>query len=531
MSRLTHIGLSVLSGGLLSLAWLGFPGWTLFFALIPLLFIDRFYVENKDSYRSVSFWFYAFLTFLIWNGITTWWIAYATFLGAVLAIVVNSFLMSLVWWLAHTARRYFKSNLGYVALVVFWISFEFFHFRWDIEWPWLTLGNGFANNIKMVQWYEYTGTLGGSLWILTMNILFFNILQNLKKRAGFRSLFYPVTGYVILLVVPLFYSFTRYADYTEKGNPIEVVVLQPNVDPYNERFDRAAENEKLEKLIRLARSKADEKTDLIIGPETIFESSLDWDEAQLHNNFHYRRLSQLTAEYPNAEIIFGATTLIFYDSKEEATITSREYNGRFYDIFNSAIFIERTGENQIYHKSILVNGVEKIPFMEYLGFLRNIFIDLGGASGSLGSQNEASVFELKDESKAAPVICYESVFGEYLTDYVKKGAEFIVIITNDGWWRNTPGYKQHLSFARLRAIETRRSIARSANTGISAFINQRGDLVQTTQWWSETAIKDTVKLNDEITFYVRYGDYIARVSVFVSVLLILYLFVRKKTQK
>ncbi|MFW5773350.1 MAG: apolipoprotein N-acyltransferase [Tangfeifania sp.] len=138
---------------------------------------------------------------------------------------------------------------------------------------------------------------------------------------------------------------------------------------------------------------------------------------------------------------------------------------------------------------------------------------------------------MKDESKAAPVICYESVFGEYLTDYVKKGAEFIVIITNDGWWRNTPGYKQHLSFARLRAIETRRSIARSANTGISAFINQRGDLVQTTQWWSETAIKDSVKLNDKITFYVRYGDYIARVSVFVSVLLILYLFVRKKIQK
>lgn len=531
MSRLTHIGLSVLSGVLLSLAWLGFPGWTLFFALIPLLFIDRFYVENKDSYRGVSFWFYAFLTFLIWNGLTTWWIAYATFLGAVMAIVVNSFLMSLVWWLAHTARRYFKSNLGYVALVVFWISFEFFHFHWDIEWPWLTLGNGFANNIKMVQWYEYTGALGGSLWILTMNVLFFNILQNLKKRAGFRPLFYPVTGYIILLVVPLFYSFSRYADYTEKGDPLEVVVLQPNVDPYSESFDRAAENEKLDKLIRLAKSKADEETDLIIGPETIFESSLDWDEARLHNNFHYRRLSQLTEEYPSAEIIFGATTLIFYDSKEDATITSREYNGRFYDVFNSAIFIERTGQNQIYHKSILVNGVEKIPFMRYLGFLRNIFINLGGASGSLGSQNEASVFELKDESKAAPVICYESVFGEYLTDYVKKGAELIVIITNDGWWKNTPGYKQHLSFARLRAIETRRSVARSANTGISAFINQRGDLVQTTEWWAEAAIKDTIQLNDEITFYVKYGDYIARVSVFVSVLLILFLFVRKKTQK
>lgn len=531
MSRITRIGLSALSGIMLSLAWLGFPGWTLFFALFPLLFVENYFVENKDSYRGVSFWFHALLAFLIWNGLTTWWISYATFLGAVMAIVTNSFLMSLVWWLAHTARRFFKANLGYVALVVFWISFEFFHFHWDIEWPWLTLGNGFANNVKMIQWYEFTGTLGGSLWILTMNILLFNIFLSLKKRAGFRGLFYPVTGYLILFTAPLFYSFLRYANYTEKGNPLEVVILQPNVDPYSESFDRAAENAKLDKLIGLAQSKADEKTDLIIGPETIFESSLDWDEARLHNNFHYQKLKQLTIEYPKAEIIFGATTLIFYNSEEEATITSREYKERFYDVFNSAIFIERTGQKQIYHKSILVNGVEKIPFMRYLGFLRNIFFNLGGASGSLGSQDEASVFELKDESKVAPVICYESVFGEYLTEYVKKGAQLIVIITNDGWWRNTPGYKQHLSFARLRAIETRRSVARSANTGISAFINQRGDLVETTRWWEEAAIKDTVKRNDEITFYVRHGDYIARISLFISVLLILFLFVGKKTQK
>jgi apolipoprotein N-acyltransferase len=531
MSRITRIGLSVLSGILLSLAWLGFPGWTLFFAFLPILFVDSFFVENKASYRGVSFWLHALFAFLIWNGLTTWWISYATFLGAVMAIVTNSFLMSLVWWLAHTARRFFKANLGYVALVVFWISFEFFHFHWDIEWPWLTLGNGFANNVKMVQWFEFTGTLGGSLWILMMNILLFNIVQNLRQRAGFRSLFYPVTGYIILLIVPIFFSFSLYNNYSEKENPLEVVVLQPNIDPYSESFDRGAENEKLNKLIRLAKSKAGSETDLIIGPETIFESSLDWDEARLHTNFHYQRLKQLTVEYPNAEVIFGATTLIFYESEEEATITSRKYNGRYYDVFNSAIFIERTGENQIYHKSILVNGVEKIPFMRYLGFLRNVFFNLGGASGSLGSQDEASVFELKDESKAAPVICYESVFGEYLTDYVKKGAELIVIITNDGWWRNTPGYKQHLSFARLRAIETRRSVARSANTGISAFINQRGDLVETTRWWEEAAIKGILNLNDEVTFYVKYGDYIARISMFVSVLLILFLFVRKKTQQ
>jgi apolipoprotein N-acyltransferase len=170
-----------------------------------------------------------------------------------------------------------------------------------------------------------------------------------------------------------------------------------------------------------------------------------------------------------------------------------------------------------------VNGVEKIPFMKYLGFLREIFIDLGGASGSLGSQDEASVFVSHDGTKIAPVICYESVFGEYLTSYIKKGAGLIFIITNDGWWKNTPGYKQHISFARLRAIETRRSIARSANTGISCFINQRGDIIQPTAWWTATAIKGQLNVNDEMSFYVKYGDFIARISLFISIMLVLYL--------
>jgi apolipoprotein N-acyltransferase len=161
--------------------------------------------------------------------------------------------------------------------------------------------------------------------------------------------------------------------------------------------------------------------------------------------------------------------------------------------------------------------------MKHLGFLRKIFINLGGASGSLGSQEEASVFVSADGTKIAPVICYESVFGEYITSYVKKGSELIFIITNDGWWKNTPGYKQHMSFARLRAIETRRSIARSANTGISCFINQRGDVLQPTGWWVDAAIKQQLNASNKITFYVKHGDYIARISLLISVLLVLYL--------
>lgn len=521
MKRSTRILLSVLSGVLLSLAWLGFPGWTLFIAFLPLLYLDHFFTERKSEFRSVSFWSHAFLAFFIWNILTTWWIVYATAEGAIMANVANSFLMSLTFWLAHIARRNFKSNLGYIALVVFWISFEYFHFHWDIEWPWLTLGNGFANNVKMVQWYEYTGYLGGTLWVLIMNILIFKLILNLVKKLPFRESVYLVSVFTVLLIVPIAFSYQKYFSYVETENPKHIVIVQPNIDPYSEKYDAQAENEKLEKFLDLAVSKTGNETDFIIGPETLFENPGFWNEDELSTNTQLMQLSGFLQSYPNAEMVFGVSSYKTYHDKKSAPQTARTRNGMTYDMFNTAIFLGNNGQTQIYHKSILVVGVEKMPFAKYLGFLGDFVINIGGTTNSLGRQEEPSNFIPKDKIEVAPVICYESVFGEFVTKYVKKGAQMIFIITNDGWWKNTPGYHQHLSFARLRAIETRRSIARCANTGISCFINQRGDVLQATGWWVATSIKGTINANDKITFYVKFGDYIARISLLISILLIL----------
>jgi apolipoprotein N-acyltransferase len=125
------------------------------------------------------------------------------------------------------------------------------------------------------------------------------------------------------------------------------------------------------------------------------------------------------------------------------------------------------------------------------------------------------------------VICYESIYGDFVREYILNGADLIFIITNDGWWDDTPGYRQHLLYGRLRAIEMRRSIARSANTGISCFINQRGDILQKTGWWNKTAIKGTLNKNEEITFYARTGDTIGRVFSFLAVFLFLIARVKK----
>jgi apolipoprotein N-acyltransferase len=114
---------------------------------------------------------------------------------------------------------------------------------------------------------------------------------------------------------------------------------------------------------------------------------------------------------------------------------------------------------------------------------------------------------------------------------VRKGAQFIAIITNDGWWGNTSGKDQHLDYAKLRAIETRRWVCRSANTGISGFINQRGDVVQRTKWWTRTALKQDINLNSDLTFYVRYGDYLPKAGSAVAVFLIVFILIRFKRIK
>ena len=261
-------------------------------------------------------------------------------------------------------------------------------------------------------------------------------------------------------------------------------------------------------------------TDFVVAPETAIPRGCL--EVELNQNYGVVEANNLLNNFPKSKLIIGANTYIdFPKSDEKPTATARpdKQTGGWYDAFNTALQIKPNEEIKIYHKSKLVLGVEKLPFARILAPFEKYAINLGGTMGSLGVEKEAKIFE-NETAKIAPVICYESIYGEYVTDYVTKGANVIFIITNDGWWEDTPGYKQHLAYAKMRAIETRRSIARSANTGISCFINQKGEILQATKWWEQAVISGKINLNRELTFYSKHGDYIGRVSAFIGALLI-----------
>lgn len=492
--------LSLISALLLILSWPsgGFP-FLIFFAFVPLFSI----IENALNKKQV--FFYSFIVFALWNIGTTYWIYHATLFGVVAAVLVNSILMSSVILLFSLIRSKFNDRRAWWALITFWLAFEYLHFNWDLTWPWLTLGNVFSTYPSVIQWYEYTGVLGGSLWILLFNVVIYHSFKNKKVYR------------LPILILMLPFAMNLFISPEEKGEEVNIVVVQPNIDPYYEKFDGLSSLEQLEKMIELVASKLDTTVDYLIGPETAIVNGI-W-ENKIENAAEIIRLRKIIDKYPQLTIIVGASTYKAYNSDDEVSQTARKFidSDTYYDVYNSALCIQKN-EISIYHKSKLVQGVEFTPFSFLLKNLEFLTIDLGGISGSLGTQNFREVFDGK--ANVGPIICYESIFGEFTSEYVRNGSDLFAIITNDGWWKDTPGYKQHLNYACLRAIECRRPIARSANTGISAFIDTKGNISQPTNWDEEVVIKKSLITNSTTTFYVRFGDYIGRISAFIAVMFI-----------
>ncbi len=525
--RYIRILYSSLSGILLALPWTEWNlGWVLLFAVVPLLMIEEWYYQNRQQYKSVQVFFHSYLAFFIWNAITTWWIWYATDFGAVAAIILNASFYSGVFWLFHIFKRNTNRNIGNISLLFYWLGFEFIYLHGEISWTWLILGNGFSHNTEIIQWYEYTGALGGSLWVILSNLLILNTINSFSFDSNRRIKIYNLIGTGAILFIPILFSIWIYTHYCETQNPKEVVVVQPNIDPYKEKFSGMSNEQQLQIFLDIVDSLMTDSTKFVIGPETAIPEGI-W-EGEVDNYLIINKIQTFIKNHPNINVVLGATSYKLYTIPKEITPTARPYGDEvdnlYYDAFNTALMLNINDPITFYHKSVLVIGVEKIPYPALFKPLEKFAIDLGGTTGSLGTQNERTVFKsYPDKTGIAPIICYESIYGEFVSGFIRNGAELIFVITNDGWWEDTPGYKQHLSFARLRAIETRRDIARSANTGISAIINQRGDILKKTAWWTRTGFRAIVNTNKKITFYVEFGDYIGRISAFFSLLLLLLL--------
>ncbi len=512
--------LALSSALLLWLAWPPIPYTAplLWVAFVPLLLALEDVMRGNYLKKGKKIVLLGGLAGVVWNTASIYWVFNAmnavlpTYAAAFVALIpfgLAALLMAIAFRLYYQLRKRRNIGLSLVGLVCFWIAYEYLHQTWDLAFPWMTLGNGFANTHQLVQWYEYTGVYGGTVWIWAINILVFLTVLSVKDGFPTRHRYRLLGALATVLLVPSAWSLYRYISYEEHENPSNVVVVQPNIDPYG-KFGPIPPGEQIENLVHLSESVAQPNTEFFIWPETAIAHSFGYEEDEFRQHPLFFRLQRFLYPYKNGNILSGIESYRTYDRAE--TTTAREYDGVFYDHFNAAVFIENSAKLQFYHKSKLVPGVEQLPFGETIAFMKPLFKAFGGTTGGYGRQDEPSVFYSQSGIGAASVICYESIWGDYVAKYIKQGAQFIAVVTNDGWWGNTSGKDQHLAYAKLRAVETRRWVARSANTGISAFINQRGDVVQKTEWWVPAAIKQDINLNEEITFYVKAGDYFAYIG-------------------
>lgn len=482
----------------------------LFIALVPTL-----YARSIKSFRS---WILlVFFTLFAWNLLTTYWLYFTIPIGAFVVHLLNSLIFCLPFISLWVVGKAHGRTLGYVSFILSWIALEFLHLNWELAYPFLNLGNGLARWPLLFQWYEFTGALGGTLWILLMNVLLTEVflLWHNKKLTDKPYLIITTT---LVLFVPLVVSITLYNTYNEENNThVSVAIVHTALDCYSEKYTHdldwvLAKYQAIGKDIDSAH--------FVLWPETaIPDAGLS---EQLNENPYLQSIKESIPE--GSKLVSGA---ILY--KDRGKIWKRNSGATYFpplksylSTHNSVIEIEKSSPiKMVRSKKKLVPFEESIPYPELFNTIRSSVGSLRGFTFTYLS--EGADFAEHNGVKAVPLVCYEVLFGERVAELSSKG-NLLFLILNEGWYSNITGALQFLYYSSLRSVETRRSMARASNRGISAFINQRGDVIARSNSLNEaTLISENLSASTQKTFYIVYGDYIGRIAC--ALLLVLIVFV------
>ena len=532
--------LMVLFTALISLPYLvPHLGFLSLVALVPLLCAER--IATMVG-KKLFFWWY-FAAFLAFNLATTWWVCKATVGGGLFASFYSALFMSAIFAVFRVARKRFSGIVPYIFLAASWIAWERFNLTHaQLSWPWLILGNAFGRSVSLVQWYEITGALGGSLWVWLSNIAVFSLLVSLSDgrwwRWNTKARVAAIVSTVLVTLGPAIASEIRFATYEERSDAgtLDVVLAQSNFDPWH-KLHYTPQSEQNAQVIGLfekhlhSRENSDSLL-LMLIPES-FSSDIWLNDPEAAPT--WRSFSALVASQANANLIFGASTHeAFRRASAPSPLARQMKDGTWYQSYNTAFITDGVTYSDHRNKCKLVVGAESTPYPKIFAPIDDM---LGGLMGRCVPDRQARCFEIRGRGeddrrlRTGVAICYESIYPELCKQYVDDGAQMLSVITNDGWWGDTPGYRQHFSYSRLRAIELRRDVARCANTGISGFINQRGDVVSQSGWWVPDVLESKVNLSSEKTFFATYGDIVGRVCTFVCLMLLALLIVKTITKK
>jgi apolipoprotein N-acyltransferase len=519
------------SGVLLGFSYPPSPFYSLaYVAFIPLFFL----FARLDRYSHTAGYSYIFL--FMFHLITVYWTGgfvvgkdvWMMTAGAAVVLIHPVFYLPVIL-LAFAVKKKLGLIQGLVAFALFWISFEYLHSQGEYSFPWLTLGNSQAYDLKRIQIVEYTSVYGVSFLILAFNSIAFLVIRN-QTNGIWKLRSRQVLSFVSVLII-LYFGSQLYGAFMiqkvskDSTDRISVGIIQPNFDPWEKWGGSSSAKgesyfQQFQYYLDETRGLSKFNPDIVIWPETAIPFHI------LSPRYSLQLTELLSlANTLNIPIYTGLPTAGYFDSLHAPATAQRIGTANiFVESYNSGVLIQpRYLMGQIHKKSILVPFAERIPYAETFRFLiEPLKWNVGISSWGKGEDTVVYPLGLKDgrQTKFSGMICYESVYPNYVREFVRRGAAFLVIITNDSWWGNTSGAYQHASFASLRAVETRRWVVQCANGGVSLVVDPRGKRQFETDLFTRTKFVADMGLESDTTFYVKHGDVFAQVCLAVSIMLL-----------
>jgi apolipoprotein N-acyltransferase len=466
------------------LLFLSFPkygsGFLAWIALIPLFWAMKEVVSIRQGLLL------GFIAGLVCHIGLIYWITYVIvnygylpiYLGIILMLLLACYL-SLYTALFAVGIIFFRQKIALsFAAPVLWICLEYCKSYLLTGFPWENLGYSQYLNKYLVQFADVSGVFGLSFLIVLVNVTLFEVLAKKSKKK-------LISAAVVILIIAgvLIYGVSRSRQIDavlENAAGIEVSIIQGNIDQaikWNDGFQK----ETINIYEQLSVQNMPAKEGLVVWPETAVP-------------FNYQDANQLQKQVRDISLktkswfIFGSTS---YENSKNDT-----------NYYNSAYLLSPAGEIKGKY-----NKVHLVPYGEYVP-LRNVFPFINKLTGGMGDFSAGTGYYplTMDNKKIGILICYEGILPFAARTYKKKGAELLVNITNDAWFGATSAPFQHFSMAVFRAVETRLYLVRAANTGISAIINPKGEIVARTYIFEKAAITENVKYSNIQTIYAKYGD-------------------------
>jgi len=484
---------------------LGFLAWI---ALVPLIIAMRDVVPRRAFVLT-------FITGLVAYSGSLYWLYRAmhyygkmspalSVVTLVLLVLILSIYMALASLLARSIHSRWRGEL-IAWLAVCWVAVEFCRNYVPMNgFPWSNVAMSQWSSLHTIQIVDVVGVYGLMFLIIWVNAFIAEILLRISGQAV-KMLWPKAIATAVLLAVTFVYGYVRLGQESiaEAGERvIKVGLVQPNILQEDKWVkDKAVDN--LHKLRFATRKLRDAAVDLVIWPESSFPFTLSTDETSLDPRALGFDESELS-EFPL--VMFGA-------------ITERP-DGQYH---NSALLFDAKGVKRgQYHKAHLVPFGEYVPYEKAFFFARKL-------AEPIGKFRAGDSFEplMDGEVKIGPLVCYEDIFPEISRKLTASGAQFLANITNDAWYGVSSAPYQHMALSVFRAVENRRYVVRSTNTGVSAIIAPSGRLEMVSGIFEEALIVAPVRLIDRKTIYTRLGDWFAWACVAYAAFGLIMIFVMK----